>query len=241
MLLAALLWAAPVSTPTAHAPNTLPEKAQYGGASAPTVFLMHGILNKSVSMKRIERALERGGFEVVNLSYPSRSRTVEEHAAWLDEKVREKGRGELYFVGHSLGAIVIRYYLAVYNPPQAKRFLMITPPNRGSMLADTVDKTPLYKVVWGRKAGGELRASSEDFWKSLPPPPIEFAVLAGGLGNGKGFNPLIPGDDDGTLAVEETRLEGAADFKVLPYQHTSIVLKKKTAEMAVRFLKGGRF
>ena len=137
MLLAALLWAAPVSTPTAK-----------------TVFLMHGILNKSISMKRIELALEREGFEVVNLSYPSRRRTVEEHAAWLDQRVREKGRGELYFVGHSLGSIIIRYYLAVYNPPAAKRFLMIAPPNHGSMLADKVAKTPLYRLVWGRKAGG---------------------------------------------------------------------------------------
>jgi pimeloyl-ACP methyl ester carboxylesterase len=224
MLLAALLWAAPVSTPTAK-----------------TVFLMHGILNKSISMKRIELALEREGFEVVNLSYPSRRRTVEEHAAWLDQRVREKGRGELYFVGHSLGSIIIRYYLAVYNPPAAKRFLMIAPPNHGSMLADKVAKTPLYRLVWGRKAGGELRASSTDFWKNLPPPPVEFGILAGGLGNGKGLTPLIPGDDDGTLAVEEARLEGASDFAVLPYQHTAIILKKKTAEMAVRFLKTGRF
>ena len=70
---------------------------------------------------------------------------------------------------------------------------------------------------------------------------MEFGILAGGLGNGKGLTPLIPGDDDGTLAVEEARLEGASDFAVLPYQHTAIILKKKTAEMAVRFLKTGRF
>ena len=87
----------------------------------------------------------------------------------------------------------------------------------------------------------ELRSSNENFWRSLPPPPIEFGILAGGLGDGKGFNPILPGDDDGTLSLDETRLEGAKEFLVLPYQHSLILLRKKTAAMTADFLENGSF
>lgn len=224
VLLCAGLWAAPAST-----------------AAVKTAFLLHGILNAPVSLRRIETALERRGFAVVNLDYPSRSRTVEEHAAWLDQQVRARGRGELYFVGHSLGSIVIRYYLARYRPEAARRFVMIAPPNHGSLMADKVHQTGLYRLVWGDHSGAELRASNAHFWTDLPPPPIEFGIIAGGRGGPRGFNPLIPGDNDGTLAVAETRLPGARDFVLLPYQHTGIVLRKATAERVVRFLETGRF
>jgi len=223
-LLAAALWAAPEST-----------------APVRTVFLMHGILNARVSMKRIERALERRGFEVVNLGYPSRSKTIEEHARWLDERVRQRGRGELYFVGHSLGSIILRCYLDRFRPPSARRFVMISPPNHGSGLADKVAEAGVYKLIYGDKAGRQLRASATDFWRTLPAPPIEFGIITGGRGDGRGFSALVPGDDDGTVSVEEARLEGAADFAVLPYQHTTILLRKAAIERTVRFLETGRF
>jgi hypothetical protein len=37
-------------------------------------------------------------------------------------------------------------------------------------------------------------------------------VIAGGTGKPRGFNPWIPGDNDQTVAVEETILEGMKVF-----------------------------
>ncbi|MBI5623830.1 MAG: alpha/beta fold hydrolase [Elusimicrobia bacterium] len=245
LFLPALFLAAALGAPAvpAHAGAPAAERAEVRQATTTlrTVFLMHGILRSSRAMKRIETALRARGFSVVNLGYPSRSRTVEEHADWLAGQVRERGRGELYFVGHSLGAIVMRRYLGKARPAAARRLVMIAPPNRGSAMADTLSKTGLYRLIFGGKAAQELRSSRKDFWEGLPPPPVEFGIIAGGLGNGKGFNPLLPGDDDGTLSVEETRLEGASDFRILPYQHTLILLRRRTAELTVRFLETGKF
>ena len=137
------------------------------------------------------------------------ARTMEEHAAWLDAQVRAKGRGDLYFVGHSLGSIVIRFYLGRYRPAAAKRFVMIAPPNHGSVMADKMGKTGVYRLVWGDRSGRPLRASSAGFWTDLPPLPVEFGIIAGGRGAARGFNPLIPGDNYGTVAVSEARLDGA--------------------------------
>ena len=47
---------------------------------------------------------------------------------------------------------------------------------------------------------------------TLPTPTFEFAIIAAARGTDDGYNPLIPGDDDGTITVESSKLPGAADF-----------------------------
>ena len=206
-----------------------------------TVFLMHGILNASFSMKRIESALRKRGFKVVNLNYPSRSKTIEEHAQWLAQEVAQKGEGSLYFVGHSLGAIIIRCYLARHAPANVVRFVMIAPPNHGSITADKIGDTLVYRLLWGNKAGQELRVTRKDFWETLPAPKIEFGIIAGAGHRGRGLNPWLSGDNDGTVSVEEARLEGAKAFTTLPYQHTQILFRKKTIKQTIHFLETGFF
>jgi hypothetical protein len=68
-----------------------------------------------------------------------------------------------------------------------------------------------------------------------------FAIIAGGKGDGRGFNPLLPGDDDGTVGVAETRLGGAADFLVVPEIHALISNHRETIRATINFLKRGRF
>jgi hypothetical protein len=74
-------------------------------------------------------------------------------------------------------------------------------------------------------------------WKELEPklatPQFDFGILAGGRGDGRGYNPLISGDDDAVVTVESTRLAGARDFRVLP--------DAKVQEYTVRFLNEGHF
>ncbi|MGI9260478.1 MAG: alpha/beta hydrolase, partial [Woeseiaceae bacterium] len=56
-----------------------------------------------------------------------------------------------------------------------------------------------------------------------------------------GYNPLVPGDDDGTVAVAETRLEGAQDFMVLPGLHGFIARSHEIEQPVLNFLTTGRF
>src|SRR5438105_4981302 len=69
-----------------------------------TVILLHGLMDSSLVMKRLEWAFKKAGFEVFNYSYESRGHTIEEHAEKLDEAVRILAdRPKLHFVGFSLG------------------------------------------------------------------------------------------------------------------------------------------
>ena len=68
-------------------------------------------------LEPLRRALERAGFRAVNWRYGSLRGSIETHAARLAAKATEldddAGVARLHFVGHSMGAIVVRRALAM--------------------------------------------------------------------------------------------------------------------------------
>jgi hypothetical protein len=75
---------------------------------------------------------------------------------------------------------------------------------------------------------------------TLPIPEFEFAIVSGGRGLTAGFNPLLTGDDDITVTVESTRLEGAADSLTLRAFHTFLPANAEVIDATIRFLETGR-
>ncbi len=220
-----------------------------GAASTPRadagrdwVILLHGIMRSPRSMFRIKKELEDNGFHVINFGYRSTSKTIEESAAELREVVDgipDEGR-TVNFVTHSLGAIVLRYYLAQNRPKGLGRIVMIAPPNKGSALARILKNWFLYKWLFGA-AGQQVARSPKSLPVLLPPPRCEFGIIAGGMGDDEGVNPLIPGDDDMTVGVDETRLEGMSDFIIIKGQHSSLLLQRQVIDNTLSFLKTGKF
>ena len=51
----------------------------------------------------------------------------------------------------------------------------------------------------------------------------------------------LRGRHDGTVWVEETRVEGATDTLVVRASHTSLVLSRQVAGQVCHFLQHGRF
>lgn len=205
------------------------------------VVLLHGILRGPGSMEKIGNALRQRGYHVVNFGYPSTGGSIADSADLLSRAMTEvPASATVHFVTHSMGAVVVRYYLANYRGARAARFVMIAPPNRGSGLAKRLSSLPLYKRILGR-AGTELGKVNSSLIENLPAPRCEFGVIAGGLGNGYGINPLIPGDDDMTVSVEETKLPGMKDFIRIRGQHSLLLLQQEVADNVISFLKDGVF
>ena len=209
-------------------------------ADPSVVVLVHGLANWPVHMSYLETALEKNGFQVLNLGYPSTDVSIEEAAGLLREKVlRIEAGTRVNFVAHSLGNIVVRKMLEEDLPYALGRMVMIAPPNQGSFRAQQLRDLGLYRWFFG-PAGQELSRDNEEFFRDLPPPPMEFGVIAGGRGV-EGYSSKLPGDDDGTVSVQSTRLEGMADFIVLQDSHTLILFDRDTAEQTLHFLNHGRF
>jgi hypothetical protein len=75
----------------------------------------------------------------------------------------------------------------------------------------------------------------------IPVPELPFGVIAGGTTTGRGRNPWIEGDNDGLIAVENTKLEGMADFLLVDCSHTAIKTHPEAIEATVNFLETGTF
>ena len=204
------------------------------------VILLHGIANIPLSMKYLENSLEKAGYQVYNLGYPSTDVSIEAAAAAIREKVDALGEGHrINFVGHSMGNLVIRMVLGK-DLPGLGRVVMIAPPNQGSFMAERLEHLGIYRWIFG-PAGQELPADNRAFFENLPIPDCEFGIIAGGRGTEGGYNPLLEGDDDGTVRVEETKLPGAADFTLVNNTHTLILFDPETVQQTISFLKTGRF
>ena len=116
--------------------------AQYIMPKGELVVLSHGLGRSDNAMWRLENKLEEAGFDVCSIDYDTIGESVE-HV--LDEANSEidnciKPATKLHFVGHSLGGLVIKNYLASH-PNFATDYnlgevVMVGTPNKGSEVAD---------------------------------------------------------------------------------------------------------
>jgi hypothetical protein len=90
-------------------------------------------------------------------------------------------------------------------------------------------------------SGTQLASDWKELESHLAIPACQFGVIAGGAGTPDGRNPLVAGDDDLIVGIEETRLAGAHDFLVLPLMHTFMMDDPAVQEATLRFLQHGFF
>ena len=165
--------------------------------SGSAVILIHGLLQSSRCMGDMGAALRDAGYTTIQFDYPSTQISIPEAARYLDRMVASlDGVEEINFVVHSMGGLVVRAYSAEYEDPRIKRMVMLGTPNLGAELADISQKYWLVRTAAGPGAR-QLGTRADGLISKLPVPKFEFAVIAGSRGTTTGWNPLIPGDDDG--------------------------------------------
>ena len=223
--------------------QTIREEQQLEPMSGKAVVLIHGIIRSSRSFGRMKKQLVQEGYQVFGFNYPSTRVPITDAARYLERALQSlEGIEEIDFVVHSMGGLVVRGYLMNCEEPDPRiqRMVMLGVPNQGAGIADRVKSWPFYKVIYG-PAGQQLVTDSEGLISRLPVPQFEFGILSGARGNPKGYNPLIPGDDDGTVELEHTKLPGAADFITIPALHSFLMTNKSAIAYTIHFLKHGRF
>lgn len=222
--------------------------AREGGDARETVVLLHGLGLGGWAMARLEHALEREGYRVINLSYPSRTLPLEELARdWLPAQLAAHaaaGAARLHFVTHSMGGIVVRTWLREHPPPpNLGRVVMLAPPNAGSEVADRLQAFPPFRWFTGVN-GRRLGTAPDALPRALGPWPaahVELGIVAGDRTLNPLFAAWLPGPDDGKVSVAATHLAGERDHVVLHHSHTWLAWRRETAERVRRFLRAGKF
>ncbi len=210
--------------------------------SADIVVLIHGLGRSKDSFDKMEKALERAGYEVEAINYPSTRRDIRDHASQIRDVLDGlEDANRVSFVTHSLGGIVVRELLALDGSwkerIQIGRVVMLAPPNQGSILAETMKDWTPFQLIAG-EVGQQLTPGEIG---AFPRPCCEFGIIAGGTGRPTGINPFLDGDNDGVVTVESTRLDGASDFLRIHAEHTFIMNHRDCIRATIRFLGSGRF
>ena len=190
-------------------------------------------------MEPLATRLEADGLRTLCLGYASTRDDLEQHADRLNrllDGIEPAGLERISFVTHSMGGLVLREALAHRSAWRTRfelgRVVQLGPPNRGSRLARWVWPTPI-----GWLLGPCLRAVATHEARCLPPLPCETLVIAGGRG-GHGWNPLVPGDDDGVVGVAEAHLPGC-ELVVVHELHTVLMKNEEVANHTLDFLRTG--
>lgn len=211
-------------------------------AHADCVILLHGLARSASSMEPLGEELRTAGYRVVNMDYPSRHYPIEELAdiaitAALDQCA---GAGQVHFVTHSLGGILVRQYLAAHSIPGLGRVVMLGPPNHGSEVVDQLGDVPGFELLNGQ-AGQQLGTGESSIPARLGPAGFDLGIIAGTDSINLVLSAIIPGEDDGKVSVDSARLEGMNDFITVPVSHPFLMQDSEVIRQAIHYLENGSF
>jgi pimeloyl-ACP methyl ester carboxylesterase len=183
-------------------------------------------------------AHEAADFEVGRIDYDSLSDPLERIVATVSQKINAcKASPKLvHFVGHSLGGLIIRAYLAENELRVPGRVVLIATSNAGTPLVDG------YRDSWWMDLAGPtaktLGTDPESFPNSLPAADYPVGVVAG-VRDAR-FD-LIPGDDDGLVPLESTKVAGIVAFITVESDHVWMRYSQEVARQTIAFLRTGAF
>ena len=192
----------------------------------------------------MQKAIEAAGFVTLNLGYDSRRKPLQSLAEDIRPAIRRFGQdidGSLHFVGHSMGGLLARVYLARYRPSCLGRVVMLGTPNGGSEIADRLKNVGLYRAYFG-PAGQQLMTERDPVTEAiLAPVDYPVGIIAGNRSIDPLSSALLPRPNDGRVSVEHTRLAGMTDHVVVGASHPWLVRNATAIDQTIAFLRHGRF
>ena len=170
--------------------------------------------------------------------YSAAYSTMSAITARLGEFVRELHTPEMHFVGHSLGGLVIHRFLERFPEQPPGRAVFLGTPCVASRAAQQAGRFAAVAHLMGLSVAEELLQPRERRW-----------THARALGIVAGTQPLGVGqllanfdeDNDGTIAVSETRMPGMSAHIALPVSHLGMLMSARVAHETGTFLTEGRF
>ena len=197
-------------------------------------------------MSSIEKYLKLLGYKTVNIDYPSTKYSLNELIDLVYKKINKeidlstmKSDSKIHFVGHSMGGLITRGIISKYPIKNLGRVVQLGTPNHGSKIAGNFEKLKLFGLIYG-PAGYQLTTKDDNRKGLFKPINYELGSLAGN----KNINPLglmLDGDNDGTVSVESTKVEGMKDHHIIKASHIFFPFYTEAKYQTAYFLQTGHF
>lgn len=206
------------------------------------VVLLHGIGRSASAMEKMAKDLRTRGYTVLNVNYESRKYDIVTLAERMHADITafntDKTR-KIHFVGHSMGALVIRAYIKAHRPENLGRVVAIGSPNRGSEVADFLNHFGFYDSFYG--PAGQQLTTAYDISQILGKPDYEVGVIAGDRTIDPLSTLIIPGADDGKVSIVSTHIEGEKDHIILHANHATMPMNAAVIIETAHFIRYGFF
>jgi pimeloyl-ACP methyl ester carboxylesterase len=203
-----------------------------------TIILIHGLSRRREDMWFMERRLRRllPGYPIFRFGYKSTQWTIAQMVAALSEYIKKVAPdGEVYFVGHSLGGLLVRKLACDWDGQASlKRLIALGSPVHGSKMARFARRIPPIRFALG------IGLSELCSWEPFES-PIETGTIIGCANRRFGFNPFFGEDNDGLVTVSEATLLDAKDTARVFVFHGLFPLSRRAAQLSARFIRCGSF
>jgi len=206
--------------------------------------LIHGLARTSRCMNKAASIIERYGYDVINIDYPSRKKSIEqlvkEDIRPIIKSCESKNCKQIHFLTHSMGGILLRYYLSLHSINNLGKTVMLAPPNQGSEIVDKLGHLAIFSFLNG-PAGLELGTDNKSIPKQLGGLDFEAGIITGNKSINPLLSALITGNNDGKVSVNNAKIKGMKDFLVFPSPHPFIMQKTSIIHQALFFSQNGVF
>ena len=192
------------------------------------VVVLHGLYMSGFVMRPLCARLEKSGLKILNLTYTTLS---PDRAAIFDKIDRFIGGKPTALVCHSMGGLVARAYLEA-NSLQSRhveKVITLGTPHKGSHIAKQMQQKGFEMLL---KNSVEFLLSENGDW----PFNAKLYSIAGDLPIG--LMPLIAKGSvsDGTVLIDETKLNGMAEHKVFHLSHTSMIYSRQVMDYIIKLI-----
>ena len=210
------------------------------------IVLLHGLARDRRIMQPLESFLsEQTSEPIYNFSYPSRQGDFPNLVARIKSKILEQcdQSQPMHFIGHSMGGILIRLLLQQWRPAQLGKVIQVGSPNQGTEVVDFLNKTGLFKYIYG-VAASRLGKDEHSIIHELLPVDYDLGIIAADQVALKDYifdRFVFNCDNDGLVAVESTRSSYMKDYKLIHATHVSVISDPLTLQHIWHFIQNGSF
>ncbi len=182
--------------------------------------------------------VKRKGFVTTQFNYHSVTHSIEANVTKLAAFVHKLDSSSVHFVAHSLGGLVVLRLFEEFPDLPHGRIVLLGSPVRGSKVARILTGIKGGTYLLGKSANAGLVQDRDPYWDGRR----DLGVIAGTLGlSVVRLLHRLEGPNDGTIAVEETHIDGMKDFLTLNVTHTTMVFSPQVANEIAHFLDYGHF
>ncbi|MGR5165588.1 alpha/beta fold hydrolase [Vibrio astriarenae] len=200
------------------------------------VVILHGLYMHGIVMQPLATNLEKHGYKTRIITYNSVAIDTQRIFKRIDRALDENGPNVL--VGHSLGGLMIQRYLEdrQHGTDRVSHVVTIGSPLQGASIVSVIEEMGMGAFLGNSPQHG--LAIQDNRW-NLPQP---LGSIAGNFD--VGARRLLLGEmeaSDGTVTVEETRIEGMTDHIITHFSHTALIYSQVVPNQIDHFIQNNQF